>query len=60
MDKAKDVITDLDLVAIEAADHTWSLRMTYVLTSAPEGREQAVALEKGTVGNAIHSAVTDR
>ena len=58
--KANDVIMDLDLVVIEAADHTWSLRMTYVLISAPEGRELAVALEKGTVGNAIHAAVTDR
>ena len=32
----------------------------YVPTSAPEGREQAVALEKGTVENAIHAVVTDK
>ena len=60
MAKAKNVITGLDLVAIEVADHTWSRRVTHVLTSAPEGKEQAVALEKGTVGNAIHAAVTDK
>ena len=56
----KDVIMDLDLVDIEAADDMWLLRMRFVPILAPEGREQAVALDKGTVGNAIHVVVTDR
>ena len=44
--KEKDDITDSDSAAIGADDHTWSLKMTYVPTSAPEGKEQAVALDK--------------
>ena len=57
MEKAKDVIVDLEMVAIEVVDHTWSLRMPI---SAPEGREQAVALDKGTVASEIHVAATGK
>ena len=36
------------------------IKMTYVPTLAPEGREQAVALEKGTVEHAIHAVAADK
>ena len=60
MARAKGVTMDLDSVVIEVADHMSSPRMTFVPISAPEGKEHAVALEKGTVGNEIHAAATDR
>ena len=58
--RQKGDIMVLDLAAIVGDDRTSPLTMTYVPTSAPEGREQAVALENGTLDNAIHAVVTDR
>ena len=51
---------DLASVVTEAADHMSSPRMTYVPLLAPEGKEQAVALEKGTVESDIHAVEMDR
>ena len=50
---------DLDSVVTVDVAHTSSLKTTSAPTLAHEGKEQAVALEKGTVGSGIHVVVTE-
>ena len=57
---AKDDITDSDSAAIVADKFMWSLKMTYAPTSAPEGIEQDVPLEKGMVESETHEVVMGR
>ena len=59
MEKAKDVITDSDSVVTVDVVHTSSLKTTSAPTLAHEENEQAVALEKGTVGSEVHVVEMD-
>ena len=57
--RQKDVTTDSDSVVTVGVVHTSSLRTTSAPASVHEEKEQAVALEKGTVGSETHAVAME-